>query len=230
VAKAAKREESVAYCVLRAVLPAGTQPPAGQAPAEAAAAGTTGQDSDDGDEAAPPAAAAAAQPAAKRQKAEAGGKKPGAKAAGAQKAASMHSFLAGSQQLRAAESAGSVFCLLVQRPASGLLAGLWECPGAAMEGPAGSSARRQLVDGHLTQVLGLRLDSGAGAGGGGGGVKVLRRHDVGSAVHVFSHIRMVGARLGRLRMRRAVHVVWWCTHAAAGRLALLLTRLPRPLP
>ena len=65
--------------------------------------------------------------------------------------------------------------LLVQRPSSGLLAGLWQFPllPLAGEGPAGAEEQRQLMDEHLEAMLGVQLlkqgqeqDACVGAGGG----------------------------------------------------------------
>ena len=67
--------------------------------------------------------------------------------------------------------------LLVQRPSSGLLAGLWQFPllPLAGEGPAGVEEQRQLMDEHLEAMLGVQLlkqgqeqDARVSAGGGRG--------------------------------------------------------------
>ncbi len=93
----------MAVCVLRVIVP----DYATGAGATAAPAGATATD-DDG--------AAGAPPAKKRKTTK---KAP----------AGIRSFLAGAEKLQEAQSSGSCHYLLVQRPAEGLLAGLWEFPG-----------------------------------------------------------------------------------------------------
>lgn len=122
--------------------------------------------------------------------------------------------------LSAAGPAGTAY-LLVQRPAQGLLAGLWECPAvvlsdeapaagagggsgasasAASAPPPARAARRAAVDGLLSRLLGDAYRRAVGAEEGGGkeaegaaaavpALRVVCRRDVGSAVHIFSHIR-----------------------------------------
>ncbi|EFN57259.1 hypothetical protein CHLNCDRAFT_143807 [Chlorella variabilis] len=91
--------------------------------------------------------------------------------------------------------------LLVQRPATGLLAGLWQFPLLPLGPEAEGSPRRQhqLMDAYLEAQLGVQLQQqgaasgqarGGGGGGAGGGVRVVGRHPLGQVVHVFSHIRM----------------------------------------
>jgi A/G-specific adenine glycosylase len=103
----------------------------------------------------------------------------------------------GASATGAAGLAASRF-LLVQRPPSGLLAGLWQFPLLQLPEDAGEEPRRQqqLMDDYLEAQLGLRLvpkqagSSGGGSGSGGGSVAVVERRPLGSLVHVFSHIRM----------------------------------------
>eukprot|EP00884_Botryococcus_braunii_P007159 jgi/Botrbrau1/16444/Bobra.0142s0040.1 len=77
-------------------------------------------------------------------------------------------------------SEGDRTYLLVQRPAAGLLAGLWEFPSAAVENEAGASGRRRAVDSQLDTLFGE--DGWRGL--------VVERKSLGSVVHIFSHIRM----------------------------------------
>lgn len=91
--------------------------------------------------------------------------------------------------------AGSHF-LLVQRPPSGLLAGLWQFPLLQL-GPeeAGSLPRQQqLMDEYLEAQLGAALcPAGSTSAAGEGPTKALAvvdRRPLGQLVHVFSHIRM----------------------------------------
>jgi A/G-specific adenine glycosylase len=201
-AKAGKREQAVAVCVLRLVKRGGGGGGGGaKCPP-------------------PPRAAAAAGSLASFVRTSTGG----ATAAGGEAAA-----------LASAGPAGTAY-LLVQRPAQGLLAGLWECPavvlsdeappppptkgaggggggggGAAAAAAAANNApavparaaRRAAVDALLSRLLGepyrRAVAGGAGGEGGEGGgegssngpprLRVVCRRDVGSAVHVFSHIR-----------------------------------------
>jgi A/G-specific adenine glycosylase len=198
-AKAAKREQAVAVCVLRLV--------------------REGNEEGEREKTKKPAAGSLA--AFVRRSSAAGG---GLTAAGGEAAA-----------LSAAGPAGTAY-LLVQRPAQGLLAGLWECPavvlsdgagelggggggvgvggggggsgGAAVAGSAAAapsrSARRAALDELLGRLLGepyrRAVEAAAVEGGGGseaaaGGdqaapsLRLVSRRDLGSAVHVFSHIR-----------------------------------------
>ncbi|KAI7841034.1 hypothetical protein COHA_005262 [Chlorella ohadii] len=89
--------------------------------------------------------------------------------------------------------------LLVQRPPSGLLAGLWQFPLLQLpEGAEEEPARQQqMMSEYLEAQLGLRLvqqqggsSSGSGGSSSGSAVAVLERRPLGSLVHVFSHIRM----------------------------------------
>lgn len=72
--------------------------------------------------------------------------------------------------------------LLVQRPATGLLAGLWQFPLLPLGPEAEGSPRRQhqLMDAYLEAQLGVQLQqqgaaSGQARGGGGGGAGARRR-------------------------------------------------------
>ena len=81
-----------------------------------------------------------------------------------------------------ADCEGSLLCL--QRPASGLLAGLWEFPQrdwddpdlAPLHGPS-------LVDALISDILGNHLSAVAGP--------ISRRNYVGSTIHLFTHIKQV---------------------------------------
>jgi A/G-specific adenine glycosylase len=81
-------------------------------------------------------------------------------------------------------SCGDLEYLMTQRPKTGLLAGLWECPNVVLtsrdalkhESEAG---RRTLFDNVLRNALSLVQ----------GTTSLSERHEVGSTVHVFSHIR-----------------------------------------
>lgn len=90
--------------------------------------------------------------------------------------------------------AGSSF-LLVQRPPSGLLAGLWQFPLLQLRPEAADSPQRQqqLMDDYLQAQLGATLRPAGGAAPQGGLAKaltVVERRPLGQLVHVFSHIRM----------------------------------------
>ncbi|CAD7703813.1 unnamed protein product [Ostreobium quekettii] len=75
--------------------------------------------------------------------------------------------------------------MLLKRPASGLLAGLWEFPTIPIEGGDTTCTHRQSkMDEYLQAGCGTPLGKPPKK------LKVLRRHDVGTAVHLFSHIRM----------------------------------------
>lgn len=87
--------------------------------------------------------------------------------------------------------------------------------GVVFEGPLSYSQRQQLSKEYVGGLLGCSIGSGsAGSGSAGSGsarsagcgshahgssVRVLRRHDAGTYVHVFSHIRCV---------RAAQHAAW----------------------
>lgn len=73
--------------------------------------------------------------------------------------------------------------LLVKRPQTGLLAGLWEFPSASLDGPKASlEVRKAAIDRYLKGLLGLQL---------GHGCHLLKeRESVGTYMHVFSHIHM----------------------------------------
>lgn len=100
-----------------------------------------------------------------------------------------------------ADLAASRF-LLVQRPPSGLLAGLWQFPlvplsssagggqsgGGEGGGPRPQQQQQAAVDAYLEAQLGARLVPAADAAPGR--LAVLERRALGELVHVFSHIRM----------------------------------------
>ncbi|XP_051134198.1 adenine DNA glycosylase [Andrographis paniculata] len=71
--------------------------------------------------------------------------------------------------------------LLVKRPDTGLLAGLWEFPSVLLEGEADLASRREAVDSFLKQAFGLDIEKNC---------EVVSREEVGVYVHVFSHIRL----------------------------------------
>ncbi|KAF8061068.1 Mutyh [Scenedesmus sp. PABB004] len=175
VAKAAKAEQHVAVCVVKALLLPGADTAAALDAAAAAAAGAAAR----GGGAAKAAAARAAGGAAARGSIRSF-LAPAPPAGGGAAAASEDDLLA---------AGAAPHYLLVQRPQDGLLAGLWELPGAALGAePAAPAARRAAADALLTRRLGVALPPGGG-GGGGGGVRVVRRRALGASVHVFSHIR-----------------------------------------
>ncbi|GAQ86466.1 putative A/G-specific adenine DNA glycosylase [Klebsormidium nitens] len=66
--------------------------------------------------------------------------------------------------------------LLIQRPKTGLLAGLWEFPTVSVASKASKSVRRSALDSLLARLL-------------PGGYETSERHEVGEYVHVFSHVR-----------------------------------------
>lgn len=73
--------------------------------------------------------------------------------------------------------------LLVQRPLKGLLAGLWEFPSAPLSNPDTSEqCRSTAMDKYLHDTLGVEL--------GRGGYSITKREELGTYVHVFSHIRL----------------------------------------
>ena len=76
---------------------------------------------------------------------------------------------------------GRRFHLLVQRPADGLLGGLWEFPGAEAPGPeAGADAAAR--DALLAGLLGPKV-----WGGDGAALRVVGREPAGEVRHVFTH-------------------------------------------
>lgn len=68
--------------------------------------------------------------------------------------------------------------LLVRRPATGLLAGLWEFPTVPVASDASKSARQNVVDTLLARLVAGEFD-------------ILERVEVGEYVHIFSHIRQM---------------------------------------
>ncbi|KAH7447925.1 hypothetical protein KP509_01G127600 [Ceratopteris richardii] len=73
--------------------------------------------------------------------------------------------------------------LLVRRPKTGLLAGLWEFPSASLESDNPSlKACRAAIDKYLESILGIRANSESEL--------VIERKLVGAYKHVFSHIHM----------------------------------------
>ena len=73
--------------------------------------------------------------------------------------------------------------LLVQRPTTRLLAGLWEFPSAPLDTPNSSvELRLTAMNGYLENTLGFEI--------GTGGYLVKKREEIGTYVHVFSHIRL----------------------------------------
>ncbi|CAH1243550.1 MUTYH [Branchiostoma lanceolatum] len=64
--------------------------------------------------------------------------------------------------------------LIVQRPETGLLAGLWEFPSVQLDSQ--SETRKSLIDSYLKETIGLTFGD------------VERRTHVGEVVHIFSHI------------------------------------------
>lgn len=82
-----------------------------------------------------------------------------------------------------AKSVASSKFLLVKRPKTGLLAGLWEFPSANLGCPNASNSRCQTaIDNYLKSKLDLRI--------GEGWLVFQERKALGSVVHIFSHIRM----------------------------------------
>eukprot|EP00798_Chlamydomonas_sp_ICE-L_P005521 gene5521-4154_t len=99
--------------------------------------------------------------------------------------------------------------LMTKRPDGGLLAGLWEFPGVIYEGELTYGQRQAMTNEYLHKLLGVNLvpqpkkgvtpSKGKGRGGkpastpaasNSSSAQVLSRRDVGSYVHVFSHIRL----------------------------------------
>ncbi|XP_066298550.1 adenine DNA glycosylase-like isoform X2 [Branchiostoma lanceolatum] len=66
--------------------------------------------------------------------------------------------------------------LIVQRPETGLLAGLWEFPSVQLDRDSQSETRKSLIDSYLKETIGLTFGD------------VERRIHVGEVVHIFSHI------------------------------------------
>ncbi|XP_078657921.1 adenine DNA glycosylase-like isoform X1 [Branchiostoma floridae x Branchiostoma belcheri] len=66
--------------------------------------------------------------------------------------------------------------LIVQRPETGLLAGLWEFPSVQLGSDGQSETRKSLIDSYLKETLGLTFED------------VEKRTHVGEVVHIFSHI------------------------------------------
>jgi len=196
VAKAAKREQHVAVCVLKVWVPQQAAAAAATTTSHPAAAGATAAT---GSSSKP----AGAAPAPKKRKTQQGSilsflAPAAAKQSGA---ANGEGEVQSEEELQRSGAAASY--LLVQRPAQGLLAGLWECPavivsdGAAAAAAAGSGSgsaggtaaqRRGLADDLLSR-LGVNTSSSGDSSSGSGGVRVVARHHLGSVVHVFSHIR-----------------------------------------
>eukprot|EP00898_Chlorokybus_atmophyticus_P003676 jgi/Chlat1/4309/Chrsp29S04478 len=79
------------------------------------------------------------------------------------------------------QAADACFYLLVQRPESGLLAGLWEFPAVVLASGASTSeaSLRAAMNKHLLKGLGISITT----------CKVLRRSRVGQLRHIFSHVR-----------------------------------------
>lgn len=86
-----------------------------------------------------------------------------------------------SSQIKSTPASSSL--LLVQRPPTGLLAGLWEFPSAPLDNPNSSvELRLTAMDSYLGNILGFDI--------GTGGYLVKKREEIGTYVHVFSHIRL----------------------------------------
>ncbi|XP_078574253.1 adenine DNA glycosylase-like isoform X2 [Branchiostoma floridae x Branchiostoma japonicum] len=66
--------------------------------------------------------------------------------------------------------------LIIQRPETGLLAGLWEFPSVQLDRDSQSETRKSLIDSYLKETLGLTFGD------------VEKRTHVGEVVHIFSHI------------------------------------------
>ncbi|KAL4424064.1 hypothetical protein ABPG75_001365 [Micractinium tetrahymenae] len=113
--------------------------------------------------------------------------------------------------------------LLVQRPAAGLLAGLWQFPLLQLGPEAADSPPRQqqLMDKYLEAQLGAPLrPAGSTAGAaGGGGLAVVERRPLGQLVHVFSHIRMT-MKVERIVLQGELDTSARPADEAAGRAAL----------
>ncbi|MCO5564921.1 hypothetical protein L7F22_018589 [Adiantum nelumboides] len=88
-------------------------------------------------------------------------------------------FTARNCEINQAES----YLLLVRRPKTGLLAGLWEFPSARLEGQSSSLERcKSATDKYLKETLGLQFSKD---------LNILKeRKTVGTYKHVFSHIHM----------------------------------------
>ncbi|KAL9239670.1 hypothetical protein vseg_013972 [Gypsophila vaccaria] len=71
--------------------------------------------------------------------------------------------------------------LLVKRPDTGLLAGLWEFPSVLLEKEASLAIRRKAIDNFLKKSFNLNVNKN---------YEVILRDDVGEYVHIFSHIRL----------------------------------------
>jgi A/G-specific adenine glycosylase len=81
-------------------------------------------------------------------------------------------------------SCGDLEYLMIQRPKTGLLAGLWECPNIVLTSRdalkhESEGGRRILFDNVLRDALSLVQ----------GTTSVSERHEIGSTIHIFSHIR-----------------------------------------
>jgi adenine-specific DNA glycosylase len=80
---------------------------------------------------------------------------------------------------RRVEQDGTAQLLLVRRPATGLLAGLWEFPSVVVPAESTADHRRSAMDEYLSERLGVRPSR----------AHTLMRAHVGEQVHVFSHVR-----------------------------------------
>lgn len=80
---------------------------------------------------------------------------------------------------RRVEASANTQLLLVRRPATGLLAGLWEFPSVVVPADNTADHRRSAMDDYLSERLGVRPSR----------AHALSRSHVGEQVHVFSHIR-----------------------------------------
>ncbi|KAJ7548609.1 hypothetical protein O6H91_07G019200 [Diphasiastrum complanatum] len=73
--------------------------------------------------------------------------------------------------------------LLVQRPPTGLLAGLWEFPSAMLAtADASLEMRTAAIDSYLQNSLGIHV--------GAGHYVITSRDEIGQYTHIFSHIRL----------------------------------------
>jgi hypothetical protein len=157
VAKAAKHEQHVAVCVVKVVLLPGVNTPTeleAAAAAAAAAAAGAGSSGPTAPAAAKKGKAAAADASGKQQSKQGSIRaflRPTAKAPADAAAAAAGSSGANQQQQVEVElteadvmaAGGAAHFLLVQRPPTGLLAGLWEFPGRWGLGPGGGGGGAQ---------------------------------------------------------------------------------------
>lgn len=69
---------------------------------------------------------------------------------------------------------------MIKRPTTGLLAGLWEFPTVSLETTDASSSKKERINNYFKEIANLDIAA----------QNVLKRSSIGTATHIFSHIRM----------------------------------------